>query len=83
MFTSMDKSIESYFKNINTHYAYIKFRKLRSQIHKKDLNKNIKLLTETLDVYAEDQSYVKTINAIIDSNNFFQFDTINKLFINS
>ena len=82
-FTSLDKSVESYFKNINTHYAYHDFRKARSQIHKNDLNKNIKLLTKTLNVYAEDKSYVDTINSIIDSNNFFQFDLLNQLFINS
>ena len=31
-FTSIDKSVESYFHNINTHYAYKKFRKIRSKI---------------------------------------------------
>ena len=46
-------------------------------------NKNIKLLTKTLNVYAEDKAYVDTINSIIDSNNFFQFDLLNQLFINS
>ena len=82
-FTSINKSVESYFQNINTHYAYHKFRKVRSQIHRKDLNKNIKLLTETLDVYAEDKLYVETLNAIIDTNNFFQFDLIKNLFFDS
>ena len=82
-FSSIDKSVESYFRNINTHYAYQRFREVRSQIHKSDLNKNIKLLTQTLNVYAEDEAYVDTINSIIDSNNFFQFDLLNQLFINS
>jgi len=82
-FSSINKSVESYFQNINTHYAYHKFRKIRSVIHRKDLNNNIKLLTQALDVYAEDKLYVETINAIIDSNNFFQFDSINHLYINS
>jgi len=82
-FSSFHKSVESYFKNINTHYAYQRFRKVRSQINKKDLNKNIELLTQTLDVYAEDDSYVDTINSIIDSNNFSQFDFKIQAFINS
>ena len=69
-FSSFHKSVESYFKNINTHYAYKRFREVRSQINQNDLNQYIKLLTQTLDVYAEDESYVKTINSIIDSNNF-------------
>ena len=82
-FPSFDKSVESYFKNLNTHYAYKKFRKIRSQINKKDLLTNIKLLTETLDVYAEDEFYVDTINSIIDSNKFNQFDSLINPFINS
>ena len=82
-FSSFNKSVESYFKNINTHYAYKKFRNIRSQINKKDLLINIKLLTQALDVYAEDELYVDTINSIIDSNKFNQFDGLIKPFINS
>jgi len=82
-FSSINKSVESYFKNINTHYAYKKFRKLRSQIKKEDLYRSINILTQTLDVYAKDELYVETINSIIETNNFFQFDIENRLFINS
>jgi len=82
-FSSFDKSVESYFRNLNTHYAYKKFRRVRSQINKKDLFLNIKLLTETLDVYAEDEFYVDTINSIIDSNKFNQFDSLINPFFNS
>jgi len=82
-FTSINKSVESYFQNINSHYAYKNFRKLRSQI--KDLNNdfNIKILTNALDVYAEDESYVETINKIIDSNNLNQFDLSLNVFLKS
>ena len=80
-FSSVDKSVESYFININTHHAYKKFRKIRSQMTSNKIN--IKLLTQALDVYAEDESYVKTINAIIDSNNFIQFDFENYSFTRS
>jgi len=82
-FSSFDKSVESYFKNLNTHYAYKEFRKIRSQINKKDLLINIKLLTQTLDAYAEDKFYVDTINSIIDSNKFNQFDSLINPLINS
>ena len=82
-FSSFDKSVESYFKNINTHHAYKEFRKIRSQINKKDLLINIKLLTQTLEAYAEDELYVDTINSIIDSNKFNQFDSVINFFINS
>ena len=82
-FTSINKSVESYFQNINSHYAYKNFRKLRSQI--RDLNNdfNIKILTNALDVYAEDESYVETINKIIDSNNLSQFDLSLNFFLKS
>jgi len=82
-FSSIDKSVESYFKNINTHYAYEKFRDMRSAMNKNNLGLNIKLLTECLDVYAKDEFYVETINSIIETNNFTQFDLKNHFFVNS
>ena len=80
-FSSLDKSVESYFKNINTHYAYEKFRSIRNSMHEDNLD--IKLLTNALDVYAEDKSYVDTINSIIDSNEFTQFDLRSYIFTSS
>ena len=80
-FSSLDKSVESYFKNINTHYAYEKFRSIRNAMHEN--NFDIKLLTNALDVYAEDKSYVDTINSIIDSNEFTQFDLRSYIFTSS
>ena len=80
-FSSLDKSVESYFKNINTHYAYEKFRSIRNAMHEDNLD--IKLLTKALDVYAEDKSYVDTINSIIDTNEFTQFDLRSYIFTSS
>ena len=80
-FSSLDKSVESYFKNINTHYAYEKFRSIRNAMHEN--NFDIKLLTNALDVYAEDKSYVDTINSIIDTNEFTQFDLRSYIFTSS
>ena len=70
---------------MNTHQAYKKFRDIRKQIYLEniDFNYSIKSLTQALHVYAEDKSYVKTINSIIDSNNLTQFDLINLSFTNS
>ena len=84
-FESIDKSVESYLININTHHAYKKFRDIRKRIYLKkiDFNYSIKSLTQALDVYAEDESYVKTINSIIDTNNLTQFDLINLTFTSS
>ena len=80
-FSSLDKSVESYFKNINTHYAYEKFRSIRNEMNEDNLD--IKLLTQALDVYAEDKSYVDTINSIIDTNEFTQFDLRSYIFTSS
>jgi len=82
-FSSINKSVESYFKNINTHYAYEEFRQMRSKININNLDSEVKLLTQHLDVYAEDESYVRTINSIIETNNFTQFDLINHFFVSS
>ena len=82
-FKSIEKSVESYFRNINSHYAYKKFRELRSQINDFENDFNIKILTSALEVYAEDKLYVNTINKIIDSNNLNQFDLNPKGFFRS
>jgi uncharacterized FlgJ-related protein len=74
-FTSVDKSVQSYFNNLNSHYAYEDFRKVRKMMREKNNFSNIKLLVEELDSYAADINYITTINAIIDVNKLDQFDT--------
>jgi len=76
-FSSYNNSIKSYFRNINTHYAYEKFRLIRKQMRDKNNFSNINLLVDGLSTYAEDNNYVKTINSIIESNKLSQFDIIN------
>ena len=76
-FSSYDNSVKSYFKNINTHYAYEKFRLTRKLMRDKNNFSNINLLVERLNTYAEDNNYVETISSIIESNKLFQFDIIN------
>ena len=73
-FTSVDKSVQSYFNNLNSHYAYEDFRKVREMMREKNNFSNIKLLVEELDSYAADINYITTINAIIDANKLDQFD---------
>ena len=82
-FSSIDKSVESYFININTHNAYEDFRLVRNLLSPTDLHKDIKLLTQNLNSYAEDKTYVQTINSIIDTNNLQQFDLTGETFIGS
>ncbi len=76
-FDSVDKSVQSYFINLNSHYAYSDFREVRKIMREKNNFTNIKLLVEELDSYAEDENYINTINKIIDSNNLMQFDDFN------
>ena len=76
-FSSYDNSVKSYFRNINTHYAYEKFRLTRKLMRDKNNFSNINLLVDTLNTYAEDNDYVETISSIIESNKLYQFDIIN------
>ena len=82
-FTSVDKSVQSYFNNLNSHYAYENFRKVREMMREKNNFSNIKLLVEELDSYAADINYITTINAIIDANKLDQFDAFSYSINNS
>ena len=44
---------------------------------------NDAIISSALDVYAEDKSYVDTINSIIDTNEFTQFDLRSYIFTSS
>ena len=82
-FSSFDQSVESYFKNINTHYAYSEFRKLRKNINNIFNSITINLLVQELDVYAKDANYVNILKSIIHSNQLTQFDNKKIFFIKS
>ena len=73
-FDSINKSVQSYFQNLNTHYAYADFREVRKVMRQQNNFSNIKLLVNELDSYAADKNYIKTINSIIDKNKLNQFD---------
>ena len=82
-FDSVDKSVQSYFNNLNAHYAYKDFREVRKIMREKNNFSNIKLLVKELDSYATDINYIKTINLIIDANKLDQFDSFSYLINNS
>ena len=82
-FTSVDKSVQSYFNNLNSHYAYEDFREVREIMREKNNFSNIKLLVEELDSYAADINYITTINSIIDTNKLDQFDAFSYSINNS
>ena len=75
-FSSIDQSVISYFNNINSHYAYDQFRKLREIQRNNDNFFNVLSLVTKLDFYAEDKDYVKTISSIIKTNNLEVYDNI-------
>ena len=78
-FDSIDKSVQSYFNNLNSHYAYADFREVRKVMRRKNNFSNLKLLVEELGSYAEDKNYIKTINSIIYVNKLDQFDNFTYL----
>ncbi|MDC6447572.1 glucosaminidase domain-containing protein [Alphaproteobacteria bacterium] len=82
-FDSINKSIQSYFNNLNSHNAYKDFRKIRKIMRAKNNFSNIGLLVNELDSYAADKNYIKTINSIIDVNKLVQFDVFSYSFNNS
>ena len=82
-FDSIDKSIQSYFNNLNSHYAYTDFREVRKIMREQNNFSNIDLLVNELDSYAADINYIKTINLIINKNKLNQFDNFTYLFNNS
>ncbi len=82
-FESVDKSVQSYFNNLNSHYAYKDFREVRKIMRKNNNFSNIKLLVGELDNYAADENYINTINSIIDINKLNQFDIFSYSFNNS
>ena len=73
-FNSYNNSVESYFNNINSHYAYEDFRDIRNIMRTRNNFSNVNLLVDRLSTYAEDENYIKTIKQVIKSNNFIVFD---------
>ena len=74
-FSSYDNSVSSYFKNINSHFAYKEFRDVRNVMRIKNNFSNINLLVGKLNSYAEDDKYVDTLNLVIKKNRFDKFDS--------
>ena len=76
-FDSVDKSVQSYFNNLNSHYAYKDFRSVRKVMRENNNFNNIKLLVNELDTYAADKNYINIINSIIDINQLNNLDKFN------
>ena len=75
-FPTINHSIESYFNNINTHFAYNDFRLTRKYLRVKNLALDPNILIKTLGSYAKDQNYIDIITSIIKVNKFTQYDDL-------
>tara|TARA_Y100000590_G_scaffold196367_1_gene222973 strand:+ start:1281 stop:2204 length:924 start_codon:yes stop_codon:yes gene_type:complete len=75
-FPNVNDSVESYFKNINTHNAYKEFRLERNNLRNKNLPLDSLKLVNYLKPYAKDKNYIKTIKSIINSNYLIKFDNL-------
>ena len=73
-FNSIDSSVNSYFNNINSHYAYREFRDIRKIMRDKNNFSDVYLLVSKLETYAADSNYINTIKSVIEKNNFKLFD---------
>tara|TARA_Y100001970_G_scaffold269275_1_gene361514 strand:+ start:1581 stop:2582 length:1002 start_codon:yes stop_codon:yes gene_type:complete len=82
-FDSVNKSVQSYFNNLNSHYAYKDFRDVRKLMRQNNNFSNIELLVNELDTYAADINYIYTINSIIRDNKLNRFDTYTYSYNNS
>lgn len=73
-FPSINHCIDSYFHNINTHFAYYNFRQARKYLRENNQPFDPNILSKKLNTYAEDKSYIHTIISIIRFNKLTEYD---------
>jgi Bax protein len=74
-FSNLSESTRSYFKNINTHRAYVDFREERKKLRMNGIKLSGVKLVKFLTSYSERRDeYVKDVENVIQSNNFMKFD---------
>lgn len=72
VFSTIQDSLQSYIKNLNTHPAYRSFRRLREK-HRDSLD-SIKLVQGLENYSSRGKEYVKLISSMIQSNQYRKFD---------
>ena len=82
-FSSINESVGSYFKNLNTHSAYKNFRDARENVRKSNKELRPIDLIKHLKLYAKDQNYTKTIKSIIKTNDLLKFDKVKNIIAKS
>jgi Bax protein len=79
-FNSLYTSVRAYVWNLNTHYAYGKFRARRAAFRQGGRPLDGYALTETLDRYSErGEKYIETIRVIMRANRLHEFDDVELL----
>ena len=79
-FNSLYTSVRAYVWNLNTHFAYGKFRKQRAAFRNGGQPLDGYALTGTLNRYSErGQKYIKTIRIIMRANRLHDFDDVELL----
>jgi Bax protein len=74
-FSDLKESVNSYVRNLNTHRAYVEFRKLRAQQRQSNAPINSASLAATLTRYSEKGAeYVKLLRQIIAGNKLRTLD---------
>lgn len=74
-FPDLFESTRAYMHNLNTHYAYIHFRRIRATFRDTDPDRLTRVLIPWLDNYAEDgNAYISKLSAIIDGNDLMRFN---------
>jgi len=74
-FNSPEDSVRSYIRNLNTHRAYKKLRKIRDSIYREGKTVNGLQLAEGLEGYSErGEEYVDELQSMIKFNELVEFD---------
>ena len=74
-FSDLYTSVRSYVFNLNTHFAYEEFRRMRADFRARKQPLNSYVLIGSLDSYSErGQKYIDTIGSIIRVNRLRDFD---------
>ena len=74
-FTSLEESVRSYAKNLNTNAAYLEMRRTRANFRRSGRSPSARDLIPHLSSYSEDPNYYAgTINTIVNDNRLTDFD---------
>lgn len=74
-FTSLEESVRSYAKNLNTNAAYLEMRRTRANFRRSGRSPSARDLIPHLSSYSEDPTYYSgTINTIVTDNRLTDFD---------